>query len=81
MLEKIETVAALRERLRHDRETKVVGLVPTMGALHAGHAELIKTARRECGVVVASIFVNPLQFDNPDDLARYPRTLDTDLAL
>jgi pantoate--beta-alanine ligase len=81
VLEKIETVAALRERLRHDRETKVVGLVPTMGALHAGHAELIKTARRECGVVVASIFVNPLQFDNPDDLARYPRTLDSDLAL
>jgi pantoate--beta-alanine ligase len=81
VLEKIETVAALRERLRHDRETKVVGLVPTMGALHAGHAELIKTARRECGVVVASIFVNPLQFDNHDDLARYPRTLDSDLAL
>ena len=81
MLEKIETVPALRERLRRDRETKVVGLVPTMGALHAGHAELIKIARRECGVVVASIFVNPLQFDNPDDLARYPRTLDSDLAL
>jgi len=81
VLEKIETVPALRERLRRDRETKVVGLVPTMGALHAGHAELIKIARRECGVVVASIFVNPLQFDNPDDLARYPRTLDSDLAL
>jgi pantoate--beta-alanine ligase len=81
VLEKIETVAALRERLRRPRATDIIGLVPTMGALHAGHAELIKTARRECGVVVVSIFVNPLQFDNPDDLARYPRTLDTDLAL
>ena len=52
-----------------------------MGALHAGHAELIKTARRECGVVVVSIFVNPLQFNSPDDLARYPRTLEADAAL
>jgi pantoate--beta-alanine ligase len=81
VLEKIETVAALRERLRRSRATEIIGLVPTMGALHAGHAELINTARRECDVVVVSIFVNPLQFDNPDDLARYPRTLDTDLAL
>lgn len=55
--------------------------MPTMGALHAGHAELIKIARRECDVVVVSIFVNPLQFDKPDDLARYPKTLDADLSL
>lgn len=52
-----------------------------MGALHAGHAELIKTARRECDVVVVSIFVNPLQFDKPDDLASYPKTLAADLSL
>ncbi len=52
-----------------------------MGALHAGHAELIRHARRECDDVVISIFVNPLQFDRADDLARYPRTLDADLAL
>lgn len=52
-----------------------------MGALHAGHAALISAARRDCGVVVVSIFVNPLQFNNRDDLARYPRTLDADVAL
>ena len=52
-----------------------------MGALHAGHAALIDAARRECGVVVVSIFVNPLQFNNQDDLARYPRTLDADVEL
>jgi pantoate--beta-alanine ligase len=51
-----------------------------MGALHAGHAALIEAARRDCELVVVSIFVNPLQFNNQDDLARYPRTLDTDLA-
>ncbi len=63
------------------RRRTVLGLVPTMGALHAGHAELIKTARRECDVVVVSIFVNPLQFDRADDFARYPKTLAADLSL
>jgi pantoate--beta-alanine ligase len=52
-----------------------------MGALHAGHAALIDAARRECGVVVVSIFVNPIQFNNQDDLAHYPRTLDADIAV
>jgi pantoate--beta-alanine ligase len=52
-----------------------------MGALHAGHAALIDAARRECGVVVVSIFVNPIQFNSQEDLARYPRTLDADAAL
>ena len=94
MLELIETIGALRERL--NRSTKVapykdvtphtpgtnptIGLIPTMGALHAGHAALIDRARRECELVVVSIFVNPLQFNDKDDLARYPRTLDADLA-
>ena len=52
-----------------------------MGALHAGHAGLIQRATGDAGLVVVSIFVNPLQFNNPDDLARYPRTIDADLAL
>ncbi|HKY20145.1 MAG TPA: pantoate--beta-alanine ligase [Vicinamibacterales bacterium] len=86
MLVQIETVSALRQWLEaspvsptHDVRWR--GLVPTMGALHAGHAELIRLARAECGGVVVSIFVNPLQFDKPDDLARYPRTLEADLAI
>lgn len=57
---------------------QLIGLVPTMGALHAGHARLMDTARAECGCVVASIFVNPIQFDRGDDFNRYPRMLATD---
>jgi pantoate--beta-alanine ligase len=87
VLEQIETIEALRQRLaaispaapKHEVRTR--GLVPTMGALHAGHAALIDAARRECGIVVVSIFVNPLQFNSQDDLARYPRTRDADAAL
>jgi pantoate--beta-alanine ligase len=58
-----------------------VGFVPTMGALHAGHAALIDRSRAECDHTVLSIYVNPTQFNNPSDLAHYPRTLETDLAL
>ena len=58
-----------------------VGFVPTMGALHRGHARLIELARHECETVVVSIFVNPLQFDRPDDLERYPRALAADVEL
>jgi len=77
----IDTIDSLRRRLKPSAAVGTVGLVPTMGALHAGHGELIQLARRECDVVVVSIFVNPLQFDRPDDLAMYPRTLDADLGL
>ena len=78
----IESIARLRIELAGVRRRGGrVGFVPTMGALHAGHGRLIEQARGECDHVVVSIFVNPLQFDRSDDLARYPRTTAEDLAL
>ena len=77
-MHRFDTVAALRQYLNSIRSEQSIGLVPTMGALHEGHITLIETARRENDVVVSSIFVNPTQFNNPDDLARYPRTLEED---
>jgi pantoate--beta-alanine ligase len=77
----ISTIADLRTAVAARKSAGLVGFVPTMGALHGGHASLIKRARYDCATVVVSIFVNPLQFDRPDDLQRYPRSLDADLAL
>ena len=62
-------------------EKRSIGVVLTMGALHQGHASLVKRCRRENDVAVATLFVNPTQFNDPADLQRYPRTLDADLAL
>ena len=79
--ELVDAIEPLRRRLGPLRQSGVtIGLVPTMGALHAGHASLIERARAECAAVAVSIFVNPLQFDRQDDLERYPRTLQTDVA-
>jgi pantoate--beta-alanine ligase len=76
-----KTIAETREHITLARERGLtVGLVPTMGALHAGHGALMRRAREETGYVVATIFVNPTQFDRPDDFQKYPRDLETDLA-
>ncbi len=75
----IREIEPLRERLGAIRsQGRSIALVPTMGALHAGHAELLRVARESADFVVASIFVNPLQFDRKEDLDGYPRTFDED---
>jgi pantoate--beta-alanine ligase len=75
----IETLPLLRQHIRRLRqEGKRIALVPTMGNLHDGHMKLVDEAKDRADVVVVSIFVNPMQFDRADDLARYPRTLQED---
>ena len=76
----IETVALLEDE-RRARGGAATGFVPTLGALHAGHVSLVRRAKAENERAWASIFVNPAQFDDPGDLARYPRTLEADLAM
>jgi pantoate--beta-alanine ligase len=80
-VEVIRRAEAFRRELDEARRNgAMVGFVPTMGALHEGHASLIRRARAECGLTVISIFVNPLQFGPNEDLARYPRDEAGDLA-
>jgi len=80
----LSRVAEVREAMALERQTNPatkVGFVPTLGALHAGHMSLVRAARSQCDFVVASIFVNPLQFGPTEDFSKYPRTLEEDCRL
>ena len=78
----ISSVKEIENIVARERELgKIIGLVPTMGALHAGHASLAQRSVRENDITIASVFVNPTQFNDKNDLASYPRTLDADVKM
>jgi pantoate--beta-alanine ligase len=77
----LRSIAQIRQVLEPLREAREIGLVPTMGAFHEGHLALFRKARAESDVVVVSLFVNPAQFEDPADLARYPRDEERDARL
>ena len=79
-MKSFSTVSDLRETLALHKG-QIVGFVPTMGALHQGHISLVERARKECDVVVVSVFVNPTQFNDKNDLKNYPRTPEADAAM
>ncbi len=82
MTQVIRTLAELRPLVRGWRAAgEQIGVVPTMGALHEGHLSLARAAKKDCQRVVTTIFVNPMQFNNPDDLKQYPRSEAADVAL
>ena len=81
-MEVFTSVQSLRKFLSQQRIlNKTIGLIPTMGALHEGHISLLNSSTKENDISVCSIFVNPVQFTNQEDLAKYPRTLEADCAL
>jgi len=82
LMKVIRSISKLRESLSFkETSNNKIGLVPTMGALHNGHLELVKRSIKECDITIVSIFVNPSQFNSLDDLEKYPKTLDKDLDL
>jgi pantoate--beta-alanine ligase len=80
-MEVFDTITELQNQIDKHKNSKSIAFVPTMGALHKGHLSLINRAKKENDLVVVSIFVNPTQFDNKDDLLKYPKTLKNDLDL
>ncbi|MEK6793714.1 MAG: pantoate--beta-alanine ligase [Spirochaetota bacterium] len=78
----LDTIDAMRRYVKGMRgKRRIIGFVPTMGALHEGHASLVRAARKECDIVIVSIFVNPAQFAPNEDISKYPRTFEHDRAL
>ena len=78
----VKDIHSLSQLINSKKQEKIsIGFVPTMGALHEGHVSLIKQSLLENNFTITSIFVNPLQFNNPDDLKKYPRTLDSDIQM